>query len=64
MRTVQEYYIGAFSADNLFGFRMIISFSSLLILLYCIGLAALVWRAKAKDLKTIYGRSTCCEDKA
>ena len=51
MRTVQEYYIGAFSADNLFGFRMIISFSSLLILLYCIGLAALVWRAKAKGFE-------------
>ena len=51
MRTAQEYYIGAFSADNLFGFRMIISFSSLLILLYCIGLAALVWRAKAKGFE-------------
>lgn len=51
MRTVQEYYAGAFSADNLFGFRMIISFSSLLILLYCIGLAALVWRAKAKGFE-------------
>ena len=51
MRTAQEYYIGAFSADNLFGFRMIISFSSLLILLYCIGLAALVWRAKSKGFE-------------
>jgi len=30
---------------------MIISFSSLLILLYCIGLAALVWRAKAKGFE-------------
>tara|TARA_X000001036_G_scaffold107317_1_gene100385 strand:+ start:71 stop:1447 length:1377 start_codon:yes stop_codon:yes gene_type:complete len=51
MRTVQEYYIGAFSADNLFGFRMIISFSSIVILLYCIGLAALVWRAKSKGFE-------------
>ncbi len=49
MRTAKEYYIGAFSADNLFGFRMIVSVSSLLILLYCIGLAALVWRAKSKE---------------
>ena len=48
MRTVREYYLGAFSADNLFGFRMIISFISIGILLYCIGLAALVWRAKSK----------------
>ena len=30
---------------------MIISFSSLLILLYCIGLAALVWRAKSKGFE-------------
>ena len=51
MRTVKEYYLGAFSADNLFGFRMIISFSSLLILLYCIFLAALVWRAKSKGFE-------------
>lgn len=51
MRTVKEYYIGAFSADNLFGFRMIISFSSIVILLYCIGLAALVWRAKSKGFE-------------
>ena len=54
MRTVKEYYLGAFSADNLFGFRMIISFSSLLILLYCIFLAALVWRAKSKGFETNY----------
>ena len=51
MRTVKEYYLGAFSADNLFGFRMIISFSSIVILLYCIGLAALVWRAKSKGFE-------------
>ena len=51
MRTVQEYYIGAFSADNLFGFRMIISISSLLILFYCVALAALVWRAKSKGFE-------------
>jgi len=51
MRTAKEYYIGAFSADNLFGFRMIVSVSSLLILLYCIGLAALVWRAKSKGFE-------------
>ena len=50
MRTVKEYYLGAFSADNLFGFRMIISFSSLLILL-CIFLAPLVWRAKSKGFE-------------
>ena len=48
MRTVREYYVGAFNAESLFGFRMIISASSLLILLYCLGLSALVWRANSK----------------
>ena len=48
MRTASEYYFDAFNADSLFGFRMIISASSLMILLYCIGLSALVWRAKSK----------------
>ena len=51
MQTVREYYIGAFSANNLFGFRMIISISSLLILLYCVVLAALIWRAKSKGFE-------------
>ena len=48
MRTVREYYVDAFNAESLFGFRMIISASSLLILLYCLGLSALVWRANSK----------------
>jgi len=48
MRTARDYYVDAFSAESLFGFRMIISATSLLILLYCIGLSALVWRAKSK----------------
>ena len=48
MLTVREYYFDAFSAESLFGFRMIIAWSSLLILLWCIGLAALMLRARNK----------------
>ena len=49
MRTVKDYYIDAFSAESLFGFRMIIAWTSVLILLWCIGLSALVWRANRKS---------------
>ena len=45
MWTVREYYSAAFS--DLFGLRMIISWGSLLILLWCIALSALVWRARS-----------------
>ena len=49
MRTVKEFYFDAFSAESLFGFRMIIAWASLLILLWCIGLSALVWRANRES---------------
>lgn len=45
MWTVREYYLAAFS--DLFGLRMIISWGSLLILLWCLALSALVWRARS-----------------
>lgn len=46
-----DFYADAFSAESLFGFRMIIAWSSLLILLWCIGLAALIWRARNKGFE-------------
>ena len=49
MWTVREFYADAFSAESLFGFRMILAWTSLLILLWCIGLSALVWRANTKS---------------
>tara|TARA_B100001093_G_scaffold277826_1_gene265517 strand:- start:7126 stop:8490 length:1365 start_codon:yes stop_codon:yes gene_type:complete len=49
MWTVREFYVDAFSAESLFGFRMIIAWASVLILLWCLGLSALVWRANTKS---------------
>ena len=49
MWTVREFYVDAFSAESLFGFRMIIAWASVLILLWCLGLSTLVWRANTKS---------------
>lgn len=49
MWTIREFYLDAFSAESLFGFRMIISWASVLVLLWCLGLSALVWRADKKS---------------
>lgn len=49
MWTVREFYVDAFSAESLFGFRMIIAWASVLVLLWCLGLSALVWRANTKS---------------
>ena len=51
MQTASEFYADAFSADGLFGFKMIISWSSILILLWCFGLSALIWRANTKGFE-------------
>ena len=51
MQTAREFYADAFSADGLFGFKMIISWSSILILLWCFGLSALIWRANTKGFE-------------
>lgn len=51
MQTAKEFYADAFSADGLFGFKMIISWSSILILLWCFGLSALIWRANTKGFE-------------
>ena len=49
MLTAWEYYSSAFSASQLFGLRMIISWASTLIMLWCVGLAMLLWRANSKS---------------
>ena len=49
MWTAGEFYADAFSAESLFGFRMIISWASVLVLLWCLGLSALVWRANREN---------------
>ena len=49
MLTAWEYYSSAFSASQLFGLRMIISWASTLIMLWCVGLALLLWRANSKS---------------
>ena len=51
MQTASEFYADAFSADGLFGLKMIISWSSILILLWCFGLSALIWRANTKGFE-------------
>ena len=49
MRSGLEFYIDGFSADGLFGFRILISWISILVLLWCIALSVLVWRANSKS---------------
>ncbi|MBT60979.1 MAG: hypothetical protein CMA63_05445 [Euryarchaeota archaeon] len=49
MKTGWEFYSEAFNAEALFGFRMLIAWGSLLILLWCVALSALVWRANSKS---------------
>ena len=51
MLTAGEFYADAFSAQSLFGFRMIVAWISVLILLWCVGLSALIWRANTKGFE-------------
>ncbi len=48
MLTAWEFYSSAFSASQLFGLRTVISWASTLIMLWCVGLALLLWRANSK----------------
>ena len=54
MQTGREYYLDAFSPEGLFGLRMIIAWSTILILLWCVALSALIWRAKSKGFENRY----------
>ena len=51
MQTAREFYADAFSSESLFGFKMIVSWSSTLILLWCLALSALIWRANTKGFE-------------
>ena len=43
-----DFYRDAFSSEAFFGFRILIAWASILILLWCLGLSALIWRARKK----------------
>ena len=51
MTTFSEYYSRAFSSELLFGLRMVINISTVLVMLWLFALAYLVWRADSKSLQ-------------
>ena len=51
MTTVSEFYSRAFSSELLFGLRMVINISTVLVMMWLFALAYLVWRADSKSLQ-------------
>ena len=51
MATIGDHYALAFSSERFFGLEMVINWVSLIILLWIIGLAYLVWRSDSKNLR-------------
>ncbi len=51
MASIGEHYALAFSSERFFGLEMVINWVSLIIVLWIIGLAYLVWRSDSNNLR-------------